>query len=155
MSRHPRVNHNVSLTTKCLYCCSKEQKEQIKKASGKLGNGLGENLLGFEDSEDEDYEAEATKRVNEAITSILVEEEGEMLEQAPYVPPEKQSVFFRYTDEGAVREDPEEAARKEKNKKKRLQSAKRPLTAKKKKTDMVTGDLVNMVQTMGAQQQAD
>jgi hypothetical protein len=29
-------------------------------------------------------------------------------------------VFFRYTDEGAVREDPEEAAKKEKNKKKRL-----------------------------------
>lgn len=67
----------------------KEQKEQIKKATGKIGNGMGENLLGFEDSEDEDYEAEATKRVNEAITSILVEEEGEMLEQAPYVPPEK------------------------------------------------------------------
>lgn len=41
---------------------------------------MGENLLGFEDSEDEDYEAEATKRVNEAINSILVEEEGEMLE---------------------------------------------------------------------------
>lgn len=116
---------------------------------------MGENLLGFEDSEDEDYEAEATKRVNEAITSILIEEEGEMLEQPAYVPPEKQSVFFRYTDEGAVREDPEDAARMEKNKKKRLQSAKRPLTAKKKKTDMVTGDLVNMVQTMGAQQQAD
>lgn len=71
------------------------------------------------------------------------------------MPPEKQSVFFRYTDDGAVREDPEEAARMEKNKKKRLQSAKRPLTAKKKKTDMVTGDLVNMVQTLGAQQQAD
>ena len=70
------------------------------------------------------------------------------------MPPEKQSVFFQYTDEGAVREDPEDAARMEKNKKKRLQSAKRPLTAKKKKTDMVTGDLVNMVQTMGAQQKA-
>ena len=116
---------------------------------------MGEQLLGFEDSEDEDYEAEATKRVNEAITSILIEEEGEMMDQAPYVPPEMQSVFFRYTDEGAVREDPEEAKRLEKNKKKRLQSAKRPLTAKKKKTDMVTGDLVNMVQTMGAQQKAD
>jgi hypothetical protein len=37
-----------------------------------------------------------------------------------YVPPEKQSVYFRYTDDGAVREDPEEAAKKEKNKKKRL-----------------------------------
>ena len=80
-----------------------------------------ENLMGFEDSEDEDYEAEATKRVNEAITSILIEEEGDMLDQTPqYVPPEKQSVFFRYTDEGAVREDPEDAARHEKNKKKRL-----------------------------------
>lgn len=117
--------------------------------------GMGEQLLGLEDSEDEDYEAEATKRVNDAITSILIEEEGEMMQQAAYVPPEKQSVFFRYTDDGAVREDPEEAARMEKNKKKRLQSAKRPLTAKKKKTDMVTGDLVNMVQTLGAQQQAD
>lgn len=129
----------------------KEAKDKIKQTGGKIGGGMGENLLGFEDSEDEDYEAEATKRVNEAITSILVEEEGEMLEQAPYVPPEKQSVFFRYTDEGAVREDPEDAARMEKNKKKRLQSAKRPLTAKKKKTDMVTGDLVGMVSTMGAQ----
>ena len=115
-----------------------------------------EQVMGFEDSEDEDYEAAATKRVNEAITSILVEEEGDMLDQAPqYVPPEKQSVFFRYTDEGAVREDPEDAARHEKNKKKRLQSAKRPLTAKKKKTDMVTGDLVGMVQQLGAQQRAD
>ena len=54
-------------------------------------------------------------------------------------------MFFRYTDDGAVREDPEEAAKKEKNRKKRLQSAKRPLTAKKKKADMVTGDLVSMV----------
>ena len=43
----------------------------------------------------------------------------------------------------------------EKNKKKRLQSAKRPLTAKKKKADMVTGDLDKMVQTMSAQQKAD
>jgi len=54
-------------------------------------------------------------------------------------------VFFRYTDEGAVREDPEEAAKKEKNKKKRLQSAKRPLTAKKKKVDIANMDVVNMV----------
>lgn len=92
----------------------------MKKTGAKIGNGMGEQLFGLEDSEDEDYEAEATKRVNDAITSILIEEEGEMLEQAPYVPPEKQSVFFRYTDEGAVREDPEDAARMEKNKKKRL-----------------------------------
>jgi uncharacterized protein YpmB len=101
------------------------------------------NLAG-EESEDEDYEAAATQRVNEAIHSILneeVDDEGAM----GYVPPEKQSVYFKYTDEGAVREDPEQAAKKEKSKKKRLQSAKRPLTAKKKKADMVTGDLVSMV----------
>ena len=89
--------------------------------------------------------------MNEAIHSILneeIEDDG----QLPYVPPEKQSVFFKYTDEGAVREDPESAAKKEKAKKKRLQSAKRPLTAKKKKADMVTGDIVNMVQTMTSSQ---
>lgn len=73
-------------------------------------------------------------------------------EQLQYIPPEKQSVYFKYTDEGAVREDPEQTAKKEKSKKKRLQSAKRPLTAKKKKTDMVTGDLVSMVQSMSNQQ---
>lgn len=58
----------------------KEQKNQLKKSGVKFGMGMGEQLLGLEDSEDEDYEAEATKRVNEAITSILIEEEGEMLE---------------------------------------------------------------------------
>ena len=100
MKRTPDINHlwlskliklcpHVAWLTYSYYHYSKEQKEQIKKQTGKLGNGMGENLLGFEDSEDEDYEAEATKRVNEAITSILVEEEGEMLEQAAYVPPEK------------------------------------------------------------------
>jgi len=65
------------------------------------------------------------------------------------------SVYFRYTDDGAVREDPEDAAKKEKNRKKRMQSAKRPLTAKKKKADMVTGDIEKMVQTMGAQQRTN
>ncbi len=72
-----------------------------------------------------------------------------------YQPPEKQSVFFRYTDDGAVREDPEDAAKKEKNKKKRLQSAKRPLTAKKKKVDMATVDVLNMVNSMSSQQNLD
>lgn len=110
--------------------------------------------MNLEDSEDEDYEAAATQRVNEAIHSILNEEiddDGSL----QYVPPEKQSVYFKYTDEGAVREDPEQAAKKEKAKKKRLQSAKRPLTAKKKKADMVTGDLVSMVQTMTSTQAAE
>ena len=64
-------------------------------------------------------------------------------------------MFFRYTDDGAVREDPEEAAKKEKNKKKRLQSAKRPLTAKKKKVDMATVDVLNMVNSMSGQQKLD
>ena len=54
-----------------------------------------------------------------------------------------------------MREDPEEAAKREQQKKKRLQSAKRPLTAKKKKADMVTGDIEKMVTVMGAQQRAE
>jgi hypothetical protein len=60
------------------------------------------------------------------------------------------SVYYRYTEEGAVREDPEVAKKKEQNRKKRQQSAKRPLTAKKKKADMVTGDIESMVNTMSA-----
>ena len=37
---------------------------------------LKENVLSLgEESEDEDFEAAATKRVNEAISSILLEEE--------------------------------------------------------------------------------
>lgn len=130
----------------------------IQKAKKKEGKDLGtnhflyENILNMEESEDEDYETAATKRVQEAIHSILNEEDEEGI---GFMPPEKavlneksQAIYFRYTDDGAVREDPEEAAKKEKQKKKRLQSAKRPLTAKKKKADMVTGDLVSMVQTM-------
>ena len=96
--------------------------QKAQKKEGKIGNlsAFQENILNLEESEDEDYEAAATKRVNEAINSILLEEEGEMMDAQPFVQPEKQSVFFRYTDEGAVREDPEDAAKHEKNKKKRL-----------------------------------
>ena len=133
---------------------SKIQKAQQKEGKATvLGQFMAQNnIMGLEESEDEDYEQAATKRVNEAISSILLEEDEEgYMEQPAFVPPEKQSVFFRYTDDGAVREDPDEAAKKEKNKKKRLQSAKRPLTAKKRKADMVTGDLVSMVTTMSAQ----
>ena len=125
------------------------------------GNGqfqfLQEKVMSLdENSEDEDYEAAATKRVQEAVQSILIEEEEEMgIQASAYVPPEKLSVYFRYTDDGAVREDPEDAAKKEKSRKKRMQSAKRPLTAKKKKADMVTGDIEKMVNTMGAQQRTD
>jgi len=127
--------------------------QKAKKKEGKesiFGTGFFEQVLGLEESEDEDYEAAATKRVNEAINSILNEEEEEA--GLAIVPPDKFSVYFKYTDEGAVREDPDQAAKKEKNKKKRLQSSKRPLTAKKKKVDMVTGDIVSMVQTMTSSQ---
>ena len=119
-----------------------------KKEGKKVNNNLFDNILNMDEnqSDEEDFEQAATKRVNEAINSILVEEDEEL--QATYKPPDKISVFFRYTDDGAVREDPEEAAKREKNKKKRLQSAKRPLTAKKKKVDISTVDMVSMVNTM-------
>jgi hypothetical protein len=84
---------------------------------------------------------------------MLAEEDEE--KQVNYQPPEKQSVFFRYTDEEAVREDQKTATKKEKNKKNRLQSAKRPLTAKKKKVDIATVDVVNMVYSMSSQQKLD
>ena len=90
----------------------------MKDGKGDYGF-LSEKVIMDENSEDEDYEAAATKRVNEAISSILMEEEEEMGVPAAFVPPEKQSVYFRYTDEGAVREDPDEAAKKEKSRKKR------------------------------------
>jgi hypothetical protein len=93
-----------------------------------------------EESEDEDIEASASNRVQEAISSILEDEEQET-GVAQFVPPENSSVFYRYTEDGAVREDPDHEKKKEKQRKKRNQSAKRPLTAKKKKTDMVTGDI--------------
>lgn len=131
------------------------QTQKARKKEGKqVNNNLFENILNLDESGDEeDFEQAATKRVNEAINSILVEEDEET--QVNYQPPEKQSVFFRYTDDGAVREDPKDAAKKEKNKKKRLQSAKRPLTAKKKKVDMATVDVLNMVNSMSSKHNLD
>ena len=148
MLYNPQVSYRVTAT----FIFSREN---IKKKEGKkLNNNLFDNILNMDEgSDEEDFEQAATKRVNEAINSILVEEDEEL--QASYKPPEKQSVFFRYTDDGAVREDPEEAAKREKNKKKRLQSAKRPLTAKKKKVDISTVDMVSMVNTMSGQQKLD
>lgn len=59
------------------------------------------------------------------------------------------SVYYQYTNEGAVREDPEEAKKKAKaNRMNKDRVAKRPLTAKKKKADMMKGDLVSMVESM-------
>jgi len=75
--------------------------------------------MNMDETEDEEYEAAATPRVHEAIHIILNDEIVDE-QSMQYVPPEKQSVYFKYTDEGAVREDPEQAAKKEKAKKKRL-----------------------------------
>lgn len=51
-------------------------------------NPLFENILNLEgDSEEEDFEQAATKRVHEAINSILVEEDEET--QLNYQAPEK------------------------------------------------------------------
>lgn len=62
----------------------KAQKAQMKEGKGGSYKFLKENnvLSLGEESEDEDYEAAATKRVNEAISSILMEEEAEMGIQA-------------------------------------------------------------------------
>lgn len=48
----------------------------MKEGKGARGNGnfnnfLQEQVLNIDDSEDEDYELAATKRVNEAINCIL------------------------------------------------------------------------------------
>jgi hypothetical protein len=57
----------------------KAQKAQMKEGKGGSFKFLKENVLSLgEESEDEDYEAAATKRVNEAISSILMEEEEDM-----------------------------------------------------------------------------
>ena len=82
----------------------KAKKKEGKEVGG-LANNLYEHILGLEESEDEDYEQAATKRVHEAISSILNEEEDEAA--LAFVPTEKQSIYFKYTDDGAVREDPE------------------------------------------------
>lgn len=97
----------------------KTQKAQSKEGKGGPVNPFYENIIDMgEESEDEDFEAAATKRVNEAISSILIEEEEET-GQPQFVPTENLSVYYRYTEEGAVREDPEAAKKKEKQRRKR------------------------------------
>jgi hypothetical protein len=101
----------------------------------------------MDESEDENFEEAATKRVEDAINSILAEEEDQGM--VPFTPSDQMSVFYRYTPEGAMREDPEEAKKKAKEKRKNKDRvAKRPLTAKKKNANMMKGDLVNMVENM-------
>ena len=55
----------------------KIQKAEKKEGKG-VNNHLFENILNLDDqSDEEDFEQAATKRVNEAINSILVEEDEE------------------------------------------------------------------------------
>jgi len=101
----------MSLTA--INCYRKMQKAKLKEGKGGT-NSFYEQILNMgEESEDEDIEASATNRVNEAITSILIDEEQETGVQQ-YVPPENSSVFYRYTEDGAVREDPDHEKKKEK-----------------------------------------
>jgi hypothetical protein len=62
---------------------------KANKKEGKASNiHLFENILNIDgESDEEDFESAATKRVNEAINSILVEEDEET--QMSYQPPEK------------------------------------------------------------------
>ena len=61
-------------------------------------------------------------------------------------------MFYTYTEEGAMREDPEKANKKSKKKKTKRgidqHTSKRPLTAKKKAENMMKGDIVSMVETL-------
>jgi len=54
----------------------KAKRKEGKEGSGKHHGGqyLYEHVMNLDESEDEDYEAAATQRVNEAIHSILNEE---------------------------------------------------------------------------------
>lgn len=62
----------------------------LHKAKKKEGKHLGDfqNILNLDgESEEEDFEQAATKRVHEAINSILIDEDEEV--QMSYQPPEK------------------------------------------------------------------
>uniref|UniRef100_A0A7S3J5B6 Uncharacterized protein n=1 Tax=Euplotes harpa TaxID=151035 RepID=A0A7S3J5B6_9SPIT len=113
-----------------------------KKIDGLESNFLYEHILNFEDdSEEEDYKEAATMRVQNMISNILVEE-GEDEQLATLA--NQQHVYYKYTNNGAEREDPEAAKKKKEKKRKELKSGKRPITAKK----MKKGDIVSMVETM-------
>jgi len=63
--------------------------QKAKKKEGKaVNNEMFQNILNLDgDSEEENFEEAATKRVNEAISSILIDEDEET--QVNYQPPEK------------------------------------------------------------------
>jgi len=120
---------------------NKAKKKKGEKIDADLeGNFLYDHILNFdEDEEEEDYKAAASDRVKSMISNIMVEEgEDEQVATQMQIQP---SVFYKYTDTGAEREDPEALNKK---KKKTTKGSGRPLTAKKIKK----GDIVSMVETM-------
>ena len=128
---------------------NKKMQKEGKKIDGLETNFLYEHILNFEDdSEEEDYKEAATMRVQNMINNILVEE-GEDEQLANLV--NQNYVYYKYTNNGAEREDPEKAKKKKEKKKKELKSGKRPITAKK----MKKGDIVSMVETMTNAQQVN
>ncbi|CAI2386785.1 unnamed protein product [Moneuplotes crassus] len=123
---------------------NKKAQKEGKKIGDVESNFLYEHILNFEDdSEEEDYKEAATQRVKNMISNILVEEGEEEQLEAP-APEQQQAIYYKYTENGAEREDPEKSKKKKDKKKKGLQSGKRPITAKK----MKKGDIVSMVETM-------
>lgn len=122
---------------------NKKMKKEGKKIDGLESNFIYEHILNFEDdSEEEDYKEAASQRVQNMISNILVEE-GED-EQLATLANNQQAIYYKYTDSGAEREDPDAAKKKKEKRKKGSKSGKRPLTAKK----MKKGDIVSMVESM-------
>lgn len=118
---------------------NKAKKKKGEKIDGEIaGNFLYEHILNFDDEEEEeDYKSAATDRVQSMISNIMMEEGEEVVPPITAQP----SVYYKYTDVGAEREDPEALTKKKPKKAARPGTSKRPMTAKK-------GDIVSMVETM-------
>jgi ADP-ribose pyrophosphatase YjhB (NUDIX family) len=132
---------------------NKKMQKEGKKIEGLESNFLYEHILNFEDdSEEEDYKEAATQRVQNMINNILVEEGDE--DQMTTLAEQQQAVYYKYTDNGAEREEVKAGSKKgakKDAKAKGLKSGKRPITAKK----MKKGDIVSMVETMTNAQQVN
>ena len=100
---------------------NKQKKKKGQKIDDELQNNfLYEHIMNFdEDEEEEDYKSAATDRVNSMINNIMYEE-GAVEEEGLTVPPPvaQPSVYYKYTNSGAEREDPEALTKKKKDKKK-------------------------------------
>lgn len=106
---------NVEYTGNNIKINKMKQKRGEKIDPEIAGNFLYEHILNFdEEEEEEDYKNAATDRVNNMINNIMMEEgDPDMAPPKPNVQP---SVFYKYTDMGAEREDPEANQKKGKKK---------------------------------------